>query len=279
MVDTPFVKQFRDEHVATFERRASLLRMTATTEAVIKGNEAEFLVAGSGGAKAVTRGSNGKIPFGSTTNTQNTVTLKEAHAPFERSGFNVFAAQGNQRRIMQEESVGTLNRDIDDTIIAELDTTTQNTGAAVTASLALVVKSQTILGNADVEVEDEDNMFCVATPAFRAYLMQIPEFSSADYMDVKIFAGPTVKMKRWAGCNWVFHTGLTGAGTNAEQCYMYHRRALGSAANAADMDVQVGYDAKQDMSWSRATLFHGAKLLQQTGIVKMNHDGSAYVAA
>jgi hypothetical protein len=45
-----------------FEEGMSWLRQTTVTEAVIKGNTAVFLVAGSGNASATTRGINGLIP-------------------------------------------------------------------------------------------------------------------------------------------------------------------------------------------------------------------------
>ncbi|KKL86429.1 hypothetical protein LCGC14_1944790 [marine sediment metagenome] len=48
--------QYRQQFIKAFEQRQSLLRFTATTEAVIKGNTATFLVAGSGTDAAVTRG-------------------------------------------------------------------------------------------------------------------------------------------------------------------------------------------------------------------------------
>lgn len=274
-----FMTAYRDEHVAAFERKTSKLRMACTTEAVIKGNQATFLVAGSGGASAVTRGSNGKIPYGSTSNNQLTATLAEKHAPFERTSFNIFASQGDQKRIMQEGSVSVLNRDIDDTIIAQLDTASTSLGAATTASLNLVQHAQVALGENDVDIEDEDNMFFLGSPAFRGYLMQIPEFASADYVDVKMFNGPTVQMRRWAGFQWVFHTGVTGVGTASEKCYAWHRGAMGHAANSEEMQVFVDYDKKQDLSWSRATLYHGAKLLQQSGIMQVLHDGSGFATS
>lgn len=279
MADPVFVTNYRDEHIAAFEQNYSLLRVGCVQESVIKGNQAVFLVAGSGGAVAVTRGSHGLIPFGQTDNTQYTATLSEKHAPFERTGFNIFASQGDQKRTMQMGSVAVLNRDIDQAIIDELDTATNTTGTAVTGSLNLVMKAQTILGNNEVPIDEEDNMFAVITPAFRAYLMQSSEFSSGDYVDIKPFKGPTRKMWRWAGVNWIVHPNLTGVGTSTEKCYMWHRNAMGHAANSKEMDVRVGYDDKQDISWSRATLFHGAKLLQNSGIVQIKHDGSAYVAS
>ena len=62
MVDIVFQRQYRDEFIHGFEQQISLLRDTVTTEAVIKGNEAIFLVSDSGSATAVTRGVNGLIP-------------------------------------------------------------------------------------------------------------------------------------------------------------------------------------------------------------------------
>jgi hypothetical protein len=62
MADSAFQIQYRQEFIAQFEQGVSWLRTVCTTEAVIKGNQAMFLVAGSGGATAVTRGLNGNIP-------------------------------------------------------------------------------------------------------------------------------------------------------------------------------------------------------------------------
>jgi len=172
--------------------------------------------------------------------------------------------------------VAVLNRDIDQVIFDELDNATQDTGSAVTASLDLVIHARTILGNQEVPLWEEDNMFAVISPAFEGYLMQVTEFASADYVEVKPFAGPARQMRRWMGVNWYCHPNPPGVGTAAEKCFMYHRRAIGHAANSKEMDVRVGYDDKQDLSWSRATLYHGSKLLQNSGIVVMNHNAGAY---
>ena len=39
------------------------------------------------------------------------------------------------------------------------------------------------------------------------------------------------------------------------------------------------YDSEDDYSFCRASIFMGAKALQNSGIVVINHDGSEYVAA
>ena len=253
-----------------------MLKIGCMKETWVKGNVGTWLVSGSGGETAVTRGSNGYIPFKSPTNTQVSVTLNERHAPFEMTGFDVFANQGDQRRIMMKAAQSVMHRDIDQAIIDQLDTATVTTGSAATASLDLVNKAIVKLGNAEVPLTEEDKLFAAITPAFQAYLMQITEFASADYVDVKPFAGPMKRARRWAGINWMVHPNLTGVGTSSEKCYLWHQRAMGHAANTAEMKVDADYERKQQLSWTNATLYHNAKVLQTAGIVQMVHDGSAY---
>jgi hypothetical protein len=45
------------------------------------------------------------------------------------------------------------------------------------------------------------------------------------------------------------------------------------------MSMGIGYDEEQDYSWARASVFMASKLLQNSGVVVINHDGSAFVAA
>jgi hypothetical protein len=271
------VIQYKKDFVPAFEQKMSLLKMTTTKETVVNGNQATFLVSGSGGDTAVTRGTNGQIPYGNPTNNQSTATLVEKHAPYELTGFNVFASQGNQIQVMRNASIAVINRDIDLTLLAELANATQDFGTG-TASLQTVTGAQAILGNNDVDVEEEDNMFCIISPAFRGYLMQTTEFANGQYVDMKPFNGPARKMFRWMGINWLVSSRITGLGTASEICYMYHRNSIGYAVNVGEEKIAAGYDEKQDTSWSRASVYHGAKILQNNGIIKITHDGSAFVA-
>lgn len=175
---------------------------------------------------------------------------------------------------MQKTSKKVMNRRVDADIIAQLDTATTSISAAV-ASLSYVQQAKTTLGENEVAVEEEDNMFAVVSDGWMGYLEQIAQFSSADYVDIKYLDGPVMRVKRWAGVNWVRHHNLTGAGTASEKCYMFHRDAIGSAFDTSEgFNVAVGYDEEQDYSYARCSAFTGAKLLQQSGIVQMLHDAS-----
>lgn len=275
MADTAFQTQYRDEFIAGFEQRESLVRQTVTTEANIKGNSAVFLVADSGSATAVTRGVNGLIPARADSLTQNTATLAEWHDLVRRTGFNIYASQGDGRRIMQETTMGVLNRKIDSDIITALETGTQDTGTAATMSLSLAMYGLAILGNNAVPMDG--NISALITPAAYAYLMQTKEFASVDYVNNKPFENG-MTMFRWAGVNWIVHPNLSGKGTSAEKCIMYHKSAIGHACDTTGLATFVGYNEEQDYSYARATAYMGSKLLQNSGVVILNHDGSAFAA-
>ncbi|WP_236036407.1 phage capsid protein [Rhizorhabdus histidinilytica] len=282
MPDTAFQTQYRQEFIASFEQHQSLARELVTTEAVIKGNQATFLVAGSGGATAVTRGVNGLIPARADDNTQKTAMLVEWHDLVRKTNFNVFASQGNQREIMQMTTMAVINRKIDSDIITTLNTGTLDTGAAATASLNMALRSKTILGNNGVPFDGQ--IGALITPAFEAYLLMIKEFANADYVTKKPMENAETAWKdqpgfyRWLGVNWVVHPNLPGAGTSAEKCFMFHKSAIGHAANTEGLQTPVGYDEEQAYSWARASIDMGAVLLQNSGVIVMNHDGSAFAA-
>lgn len=282
MADTAFQTQYRQEFIAGFEQKQSLLRETVTTEAVIKGNTAVFLVADSGNATAVTRGVNGMIPARADNNTQNSCTLSEWHDLVRKTSFNVFASQGNQREIMQMTTMGVVNRKIDDQIITELNTATNDTGTARTGSVSLFQYARVILSNNSVPWDS--NITLLTTAALIAYLEQAPEFANAEYVDVRPYTGNTASWRdkpmayRWRNCLIIEHPNLPGKGTSAEKCFLYHKSAIGHAANTKELETPVGYDQEQDYSWARASIFMGAKLLQNNGIAVINHDGSAFAA-
>ncbi len=273
MAETAFQTIYRREIIAGFEQNQSLVRKSVTTEAEVNGNSAIFLVGDSGDATAVTRGSNGLIPARADSLTQNTCTLAQWHDLVRKPRFNIELAQGDQRKLMQDTTMAVINRKIDSDIIAALEAATQTTGGATTASLDTIVHVLAILGNNEVPLDG--NIFGLITPAFHGYLMKTEEFASVDYVQNKPFSN-MLTMYRWANINFIVHPNLTGKGTAAETCLFYHRSAIGHAMDAEALNIGVGYDNEQDYSYARCSGFFGSKLLQNTGVVKVTHDGSAY---
>lgn len=282
MADTAFQTMYRQETIAGFEQRQSLLRETVTTEAVIKGNTAVFLVADSGSAVAQSRGVNGLIAARSDNLTQNSVSITEWHDLVRKTNFNIFASQGNQRQVMQDTTTGVLNRKIDDQIVTELNTGTVTIGSSTTLpNVFLFQRAIVKLQNASVPWDS--NVTALLQPAFLAYLEQAPEFASAEYVDMRPYSGSDNNASwrdkpmayKWRNCLIVTHPNLPGKGTSSEKSFVYHKSAIGHAADTAGMDTAVGYNEEQAYSWARASMNMGAKLLQNSGVVVATADGSA----
>lgn len=279
MAETANQTLYRQELVKTFERRSALLEPRVITDGIASGSSYVFLINGSGSATAVTRGSNGKIPARANDDTQVTCTMAEWHDKPQATRFNIFAGQAGaaRRGAMQEESIAVLNRKADDLIIDALEESTQyagTTASTLSADKVLHARSVVVSANAVVNANDVTGLL---TPAAEAYLLQVKEITSKDYVDAsQLPNAPT--MFKWAGITWMVHTGLPGAGTTSERLFVFHRNAIGLARDRANMNVAAGYNDEDDYYYARASMFMGAKLLQNTGVCSIRHDGSAFAA-
>lgn len=280
MADSAFQRKYRREFVAGFEKRQSLARHTVTTEIEVNGNEAIFLVADSGDAVAQTRGINGRIQGRPDNLNQFTATLQEWHDKPERTDFNIYASQGDGRRIMQEGSMGVMNRKFDKDIHSALDTGTQtltmtqtNQGTFLADVLDLVVTLSENNAN-----DEYDDLFALITPAFRANLQTIKQFSSHDYVKLAAFENVSKsKAFNWNGVNWIVDSALTGVGTATSTCYIYNKKAVGHACDMERINTVVGYNEEDAYSWARTSAYMGSARLQNTGIVKVTHDDTTII--
>lgn len=279
MAETANQALYRQELVKTFERRYASLEPRVTADGVASGSSFIFLVNGSGNANAVTRGVNGRIPSRANDDTQITITMEEWHDKPQATRFNIFSGQAGAKRraAMQEESAGVINRKADDLIIDALEASTQYAGLTaepLSASKALHAITVVMNSNALMTANDVTGLI---TPAALAYLMQVKEVTSKDFVDM----GPLPNMPqmfKWAGITWMTHTGLPGNGTSSERLFVFHRAAIGLGRNREEMNVGAGYNDEDDYYFARCSMFMGAKLLQNTGVCSVRHDGSAYAA-
>lgn len=275
MSNSAFMTMYKKEQIAALEKTASVLSHTTTQEVLTNGNSCVFLVAGSGGATASTRGLDGKIPGNPLDLNQYTCTLEEKHAKFELTGFNIFSSQGDLRKAMHDGSVAVINRTRDDLIRSALAGATVTTGSAAAMSMTLISKAKTKLRNA--KVPQEVQIWGAITPAAYEYMASLAQFTSADYVDEMRFGKvPKDKMFSWNGVNWVVDNELDGVGTASATCFMYAQNAIGSACNTATMNIDADYNREDQYSWTLASVYMGAKLLQNSGVIKIIHDDSAY---
>lgn len=264
---------YRDEYVAAFEQRQSYLRDSCTTEAMVKGNSAIFLVTG----KADTmkeRGVDGLIPAANESDTQVTISLKEMHHRATQTGWDIFTGQGDRRRILQERGMKAANKEIDDVILTALDatTTTYNSGSAITLTYGKLVDIISELYENEVDV---DGMItCVWSPKTYARILTFAQATSIDYINQKpLIDGP--QPFRFLGAMHLMHPRVPGVGTSTAKNFVYHKAALGHAIDTAGIKTEIGYNGEHDYSYARHTVFHGAKVLQNSGIIEVTTDDTA----
>lgn len=264
---------YRDEYVAAFEQRQSYLRDSVTSEAMVKGNSAIFLVTG----KADTmkeRGVDGLIPAANETDTQVTISLKEMHHRATQTGWDIFTGQSDRRRILQERGMKAANKEIDDTILTALDatTTTYNSGTAITLSYGKLVDIISELYENEVDV---DGMItCVWSPKAYARILTFAQATSIDYVNSKpLVEGP--RPFQFLGATHIMHPRVPGVGTSTAKNFVYHKAAIGHAIDTAGIKTEIGYNGEHDYSYARHTVFHGAKVLQNSGIIEVTTDDTA----
>ncbi|MDH3843148.1 MAG: phage capsid protein [Myxococcales bacterium] len=271
-------QQYRDEWVVAFQRGETYLRQAATPEMVIQGNQALFPIQGAS-TGATSRGVNGLIPSDNPTDTQVTVVLEEKHRKETQTGFNIFTAHGNLREAMQNRGALALAREVDDKIIAdglESATTQYNGGTAITLTYGRVQDIMSDLLENNVYALDE--VCFVWTPKAWARLLTFSEWTSSDYVEDRFLLGGTTQIPRmWNGAMHMVHTGLPSVGAATAKCYAFGKSALGYAMNTDGIDVAIGYDDEDDYSYARHTIFHGAEILQQSGIIEIVHDDTAAI--
>lgn len=269
----PMQVLYRDEFVASFEVRQSYLRDTVTTEAMVKGNSAIFLVTGQADTMKE-RGVDGYIPAANETDTQITLNLKEMHHRATQTGWDIFTGQSDRRRIMQERGMRAANKEIDQTILAALNATTTNyaSGAAQTLTYGKLVDILSDLY--ENEVDNDGQITCVWSPKAYARILTFAQATSIDYVNAKpLVEGP--QPFRFLGANHIMHPKVPGVGTNAAKCYVYHKSAIGHAIDTAGIKTDIGFNGEHDYSYARHSVFHGAKILQNAGAIEVTVDDTA----
>lgn len=283
MASTANMQVYVKEFIAGFDKTQSLLRDTVTTKTMGEGISATFVTNNTSGIDAVTRGSNGLIPSQQLDLTQNTATLVPWHTKLTSNDFNAFTNQADVVQMMMAGAQAAINKKIDSDIHTVLAEATNDTGSATAGTFDLIVKAITIAQNN--QVPNDGNLTLLATPALIGKLMSTPQFTSADYIDTRTVAGNTVAwgdkrgFYKWMGLKIIVDSGLPNLGTNSEKCFLYHKSAVGQAIRMGEKEVAMGYDEQDAYSYVRVSTFTGAKLLQNSGVVVINHDGSSYAAS
>ncbi len=265
-IDASFIKHFEAEVHNAYQQQGSKLQGTVRSKSGVKGASTTFQVLGKSVAATKTR--NAQIATTGVTHTPVECTLTDYYSGQWVDALDEMKVGQDERRALALSGAYALGRKTDDLIIAALNTATQSvTTAASNLTKDLILKAFTMLNTADVP--DDGERYAVVSPQAWNQLLNIEEFSSANYVgDAYPFLNGS-ETRKWMGIVWIMHTGLpVNSGKTGHTCFIYHKTAIGHAS---------GQDIKTDITWHGDYAAHfvnnmmsqGACLIDNKGVVKM----------
>jgi hypothetical protein len=238
-ISTAFIKQFEAEVHMAYQRMGSKLRNTIRQVNNVKGSQARFQKVGKG--SAVSKSRHAQIPTMDITHSTVDVTLSDFYAADYVDRLDELKTNIDERQVLSQSAAAALGRKTDQLIIDVLDAGTNASNVVHGSSGLTLAKAFTVyeaFGTADVP--DDNQRYFVVSPAGWADLLQLDQFSRAEYVgeaDLPYAGGLTAK--RWLGFLWFTHSGLSKASTTRD-CHAYHKSAIG-VAMGSDIRTEINY--------------------------------------
>lgn len=264
-VDNAFIKQFEREVHEAFQRQGSKLRGTVRSRNNVRGASTYFQTIGKGTAATKTR--HDFVPVMDVAHAAVEVSLSDYYAGEWIDRLDELKLNIDERAVAANAGAYALGRKTDELIITALGTATSESADNTTGlTKDKVFEALETLG--DNDVPDDGQRYAVVGHKQWSELVQIEEFSSADYVGLQNLPYNGLQVKNWLGVSWIPMTGLPVDGGDVRTCFIYHKNAI---AHASAMDIQT------DITWhgDRAAYFvnnmmsQGAGLVDDTGVFKL----------
>ena len=265
-IDQSFIKQFEAEVHLAFQQTGTKLRSTVRTKNDVRGSSTTFQKVGKG--TATTKARHGLVPVMNLDHTPVECVLSDFYAGDWIDELDELKTNVDERRVVASAGAYALGRKSDELIISELNLATQSIAVGTTGlTKAKILSALEILNTNDVP--DDGQRFAVVGVHQWNELLNMKEFSNAEYVGDSYPLLSGTESRKWLGINWIMHNALPYDEDNSERsCFIYHKNAIGHAS---------GCDVKTDITWhgERAAHFisncmsQGAKLIDNSGIVKI----------
>lgn len=265
-IDKSFIRQFEAEVHLAFQQTGTKLRSTVRTKNDVKGSSTTFQKVGKGTAS--TKARHGLVPVMNLDHTPVECVLSDFYAGDWVDELDELKTNVDERRVVASAGAYALGRKSDELIISELNQATSSVAMNKEGlTKAKILSALEILNNNDVP--DDGQRFAVVGVHQWNELLNMKEFSHADYVGDSYPLLKGTESRKWMGINWIMHNALPfDEDEEARSCFIYHKNAIGHAS---------GCDVKTDITWhgERAAHFisncmsQGAKLIDNSGIVKI----------
>ena len=272
--DRSFVAHFQAEVHESYQRMGSKLRNTVRVKNNIKGATTTFQKVGKG--TAGTKERHGAVPVMNLDHEPITIALRDYYAGDWIDALDELKLSIDEKMVTAHAGAYALGRKTDALIIDAFDSLPDSNDAtgddddllpSAGLTKAKVLKAFEMLGEKDIP--DDGQRFAVIGWRQWSQLLDINEFSNAEYVGDDNLPWKGTQAKNWLGTIWMPHSGLSKSDAGIRKCYWFHRTALGHA---------IGQDVKTDVTWhgDRAAHFvnnmmsQGAGVIDADGIVRMS---------
>jgi hypothetical protein len=263
-IDQAFIKHFQEEVHQAYQRMGSKLRNTVRTKNGVRGSSTVFQKVGKG--SAATKARHGMVPVMNVDHTPVECQLLDFYAGDWVDHLDELKTNMDERQVLANAGAFALGRKTDEMIIAGLAETTNVAGVGAEGlTKAKVHEAFEMLG--DNDVPDDGQRFAVIGWKQWSELLELPEFTDADFVGAEELPWRGTQAKHWLGTLWMPHSGLE-LDTGIRRCFWFHRSAIGHA---------IGQEVTTDVTWhgDRAAHFisnsmsQGAALIDADGVVEM----------
>lgn len=265
-IDLSFVKQFESDVHLAYQRFGSKLLGLVRRKTNIVGASTTFQKVGK--AIAGQKARNGVVPINNLAHEPIECTLADYYSGEWVDKLDELKINHDERMVAARSVAAALGRKADDLIVQAFETGTGETTATGAITLPKIEEAFEYFGNLDVP--DDGQRFLAVSPQGWTSLMQLPEFSSADYVPVSEQTYPMIgySTKRFMSFNVFQFSGLNIDGGGIRHNLAWHASAMG-AASGQEVSLDMTWQGKEASWLTVASMSQGAQLIDDEGVYRV----------
>jgi hypothetical protein len=264
-IDDAFVKQFESEAHIEYQQLGSKIRNTVRTKNGVRGESTTFQVIGN--AVAGSKARNGDIPIQDVSHAPIECTLQDRYAGVLVDDLDELKIQHDERAAQVTNLTGAMGRDCDEILTTAMDASANAANATESpwTAAASGIRIMEVMGNASIPFDGR--LFALVSWEHWGDLLDIDEFSNADYIQSEQLWMEGVTAKKWLGFNWFPHENLPASGTDPKS-FFYHSSGVGHALGK-DFSTRMDFVPMKSATLIQANMSHGAVIIDDTGVIEI----------
>lgn len=268
-----FQQVWESEVKLKYQQTEAKLRNTVRTKTNVKASETHFPRADTMEVGDKERG--GLVPVSNPDMDKVTCQLSAKYGGTYVDSIDEIQTSSDERAVHVKNAAAAHGRRTDKLIIGAAMQATDHIIGDFSTGLTLELVQLATIALDEAEVPDDGDRYALVTPRAWQQLMKLEEFSSADFIgqDKLPWVHPD-GAKRWNGCLWTKHNGLTKTTTQATNV-IYHKSAIGHAIGQ-DLKTKWSWENTRDAWFLNTSMFQGACLIDGKGVVhiRTKNDGA-----